>query len=76
MKTALGNILIVDDDSDVQEVLKDRLESLGYRAVAALTGRQALELLEKENPQMVFLDIELPDMNGSRSLESDQKKTK
>ncbi len=74
MKTAVGNILIVDDDSDVQEVLKDRLESLGYRAVAAVTGRQALELLEKENPQMVFLDIELPDMNGLEALKAIRKK--
>jgi DNA-binding NtrC family response regulator len=74
MKTAVGNILIVDDDPDVQEVLKDRLESLGYRAVAALTGRQGLELLDKESPQMVFLDIELPDMNGLEALKAIRKR--
>src|SRR4029077_7210632 len=74
MKTAAGNILIVDDDPDVQEVLKDRLESLGYRAVPAVTGRQGLELLDKENPQMVFLDIELPDMNGLEALKAIRKK--
>ena len=74
MKAAVGNILIVDDDPDVQEVLKDRLESLGYRAVPALTGRQGLELLEKENPQMVFLDIELPDMNGLEALKAIRKR--
>jgi DNA-binding NtrC family response regulator len=74
MKTAAGNILIVDDDPDVQEVLKDRLESLGYRAVPALTGRQGLELLDKENPQMVFLDIELPDMNGLEALKAIRKR--
>jgi DNA-binding NtrC family response regulator len=74
MKTAAGNILIVDDDPDVQEVLKDRLESLGYRAVPAVTGRQGLELLDKESPQMVFLDIELPDMNGLEALKAIRKK--
>jgi DNA-binding NtrC family response regulator len=74
MKTAVGNILIVDDDPDVQEVLKDRLESLGYRAVPALTGRKGLELLDKESPQMVFLDIELPDMNGLEALKAISKK--
>jgi len=74
MKTAAGNILIVDDDPDVQDVLKDRLESLGYRAVAALTGKQGLELLDKENPQMVFLDIELPDMNGLEALKAIRKR--
>jgi DNA-binding NtrC family response regulator len=74
MKAAAGNILIVDDDPDVQEVLKDRLESLGYRAVPALTGKQGLELLDKENPQMVFLDIELPDMNGLEALKAIRKR--
>jgi DNA-binding NtrC family response regulator len=74
MKAAAGNILIVDDDPDVQDVLKDRLESLGYRAVAALTGKQGLELLDKENPQMVFLDIELPDMNGLEALKAIRKR--
>ena len=74
MKAAVGNILIVDDDPDVQEVLKDRLESLGYRAVPALTGRQGLELLDKESVQMVFLDIELPDMNGLEALKAIRKR--
>ena len=74
MKTAAGNILIVDDDPDVQEVLKDRLESLGYRAVPALTGKQGLELLDKESPQLVFLDIELPDMNGLEALKAIRKR--
>ena len=74
MKAAAGNILIVDDDPDVQEVLKDRLESLGYRAVPALTGKQGLELLDKESPQMVFLDIELPDMNGLEALKAIRKR--
>jgi DNA-binding NtrC family response regulator len=74
MKSTVGNILIVDDDPDVQEVLKDRLESLGYRAVPALAGRQGLELLEKESPQMIFLDIELPDMNGLEALKAIRKR--
>jgi DNA-binding NtrC family response regulator len=74
MKAAAGNILIVDDDPDVQEVLKDRLESLGYRAVQASSARDGLTLLEKESPQMVFLDIELPDMNGLEALKAIRKK--
>jgi DNA-binding NtrC family response regulator len=74
MAAPLGTVLIVDDDPDVQEVLKDRLESLGYRAAPALTGRQGLELLDKESPQMVFLDIELPDMNGLEALKAIRKR--
>ena len=74
MATALGTVLIIDDDPDVQEVLKDRLESLGYRPVPALTASQGLELLDEASPQMVFLDIELPDMNGLEALKAIKKK--
>lgn len=74
MAAPLGTVLVVDDDPDVQEVLKDRLESLGYRAVPALTGKQGLELLDKESPEMAFLDIELPDMNGLEALKAIRKR--
>src|SRR5215510_12409572 len=74
MATSLGTVLIIDDDPDVQEVLKDRLESLGFRAVPALTGKQGLELLDEVSPQMAFLDIELPDMNGLEALTAITKK--
>jgi len=70
MAAPLGTVLIIDDDPDVQEVLNDRLESLGYRAVPALTGKQGLALLDEECPEMVFLDIELPDMNGLEALKA------
>ncbi len=74
MAAALGSVLIIDDDQDVQEVLKDRLESLGYRGVPALTGKQGLHLLDAESPKMVFLDIELPDMNGLEALKAIMKR--
>src|SRR5215467_13847705 len=74
MAALLGTVLIIDDDPDVQEVLKDRLESLGYRAVPALTGKQGLALLDEESPEMVFLDIELPDTNGLEALQAIRKR--
>ena len=64
MESRAGNILVVDDDADIREVLADRLESLGYRVFAAETAKVGLELLERQNPQLVLLDIEMPDMNG------------
>ncbi len=64
MESLSSNILVVDDDADIREVLGDRLESLGYRVSAAETARAGLELLERQNPQLVLLDIEMPDMNG------------
>src|SRR5215467_7582805 len=74
MAALLGTVLIIDDDPDVQEVLKDRLESLGYRAIPALTAKQGLAFLDDESPQMVFLDIELPDMNGLEALQAIRKR--
>src|SRR5499427_7542644 len=64
MESFAGNILVVDDDGDIREVLGDRLQSLGYRVFAAETAKMGLELLERQNPQLVLLDIEMPDMNG------------
>ena len=68
MKTSSGTILVVDDDPDIREVLQDRLESLGYRVLMAPNGKEALELLGKQSPQMVLLDIEMPGMNGLEVL--------
>ena len=63
--TTLGEtILVVDDDPYIQEALGDRLESLGYRVSRASDGKQALELIDHQDPQMVFLDIEMPGMKG------------
>jgi DNA-binding NtrC family response regulator len=64
MESFAGNILVVDDDGDIREVLGDRLQSLGYRVFAADTAKAGLELLERQNPQLALLDIEMPDMNG------------
>jgi DNA-binding NtrC family response regulator len=64
MPPVSASILIVDDDPDIQEVLADRLEALGYRVSTAATGGDGLARLEAEGPQLVLLDLGLPDMNG------------
>jgi DNA-binding NtrC family response regulator len=64
MPPVSASILIVDDDLDIQAVLADRLEALGYRVCTASTGHHGLTLLEAEGPQLVLLDIGLPDMSG------------
>jgi DNA-binding NtrC family response regulator len=64
MESFPGSILVTDDDPDIREVLKDRLESLGYRVLAAATAQEGLELIEEQNPQLALLDVEMPDMNG------------
>jgi two-component system, NtrC family, response regulator AtoC len=74
VKSFSETILVVDDDLDVLEVLKDRLESLGYRVLAAANGKESLELLEKQNPQIALLDIEMPDMSGIEVLKEIRKR--
>ena len=59
-----ASILVVDDDPDILDVLADRLEALDYRVVTASTGRDGLARLEDTGPQLVLLDMALPDMNG------------
>ncbi|HXG53657.1 MAG TPA: sigma-54 dependent transcriptional regulator [candidate division Zixibacteria bacterium] len=61
-------ILVVDDDADTCEALRDRLESLGYRVLTAAGGRECLELLDRHEPRLVLLDVMLPDMNGLEVL--------
>ncbi|MGH7766148.1 MAG: sigma-54-dependent transcriptional regulator [Candidatus Binatia bacterium] len=68
MKSFEETILVVDDDPDIREVTKDRLESLGYRVLAAAGGKEGLDLLAKQSPQMVLLDIEMPGMSGLEVL--------
>lgn len=57
-------ILIVDDDEHILRLYKEELEEEGYEVVLAKTGVQGLELFEKENPDLVTLDILIPDMDG------------
>jgi DNA-binding NtrC family response regulator len=64
MNTTGETILVVDDDPFIQEALGDRLESLGYNVSRAGDGKQALEFIDRQDPQMVFLDIEMPGMKG------------
>lgn len=68
------NILVIDDDPDIREVLRDRLESLGYRVLVAPSGEAGLELLERQSPQLILLDIEMPAMSGLEVLKVIRKR--
>lgn len=57
-------LLIVDDDLNVQRLYKEELEEEGYDIVIAGTGKEALDMFEKENPDIVTLDILMPDIDG------------
>ncbi len=74
MEQFAETILVVDDDPDIREILKDCLEPLGYFVLLASTGKEGLELLDQQAPQMVLLDIEMPDISGLDVLKEIRKR--
>ena len=62
-------ILLVEDELLIVKVLSIRLESLGYKIVAAYDGEEGLELVKKEKPDLVILDVGLPRIDGNTLCE-------
>lgn len=58
------NILIIEDDSDIRELVKLQLELKNYQVKAASTGREALDLIEQYTFDLFIVDRMLPDSNG------------
>jgi len=57
-------IMVVDDDVHILEMLELVLKREGYRVLTAVSGGEALEMLDRVNPDLFVLDAVLPDMNG------------
>jgi DNA-binding response OmpR family regulator len=57
-------VLVVDDDRKIVQLVRTYLERDGHRVVAANDGRQALDVFEAERPDLVVLDLMLPEMDG------------
>ncbi|MBI5365448.1 MAG: response regulator [Planctomycetes bacterium] len=57
-------ILAIDDDADTRTLLAALLEAEGYRALTADGGKAALALLETETPDLILLDLSMPEMDG------------
>jgi DNA-binding response OmpR family regulator len=62
-------ILLVDDDAEIVESLRLALESSGYQVLVARDGNQGLALSERENPDLVILDMMMPKRSGFLVLE-------
>jgi len=67
-------ILIVDDDQNILRLYKEELEEEGYLIVTATNGQEAMEQFEKETPDLVTLDILLPDVDGIKLLRQMKEK--
>jgi two-component system KDP operon response regulator KdpE len=62
--TRPAQILLVDDELSIQRAMAPLLRSRGYSVTLAGTGREALDLFARERPDLLILDLGLPDMNG------------
>ena len=61
-------VLIVEDNSEINQMLTELLQDSGYKVKAAFSGTEALLCIEKEMPQAVILDLMLPGMSGEELL--------
>lgn len=68
-------ILIVEDDKGISDFVISELKHEGYATVLAETGRQALELFESETPDLILLDVMLPELNGLEVLRRIREKS-
>ncbi len=64
----LKKVLIVDDEPDYCDALRDLLRSRGFEVAIALSGEEALPAYMQEKPDVVLLDIQMPGMDGLETL--------
>jgi len=72
---AVGKILVVDDDQNICELLRLYIEMEGFTVAIANDGRKALEAFDTENPDLVMLDIMLPELDGWQICREIRKKS-
>jgi CheY-like chemotaxis protein len=62
-------ILVIDDEPDILKVTSIRLRKLGYNVLTAVDGKQGLDVIRSEIPDLVLLDMVMPFMNGAEVCE-------
>jgi DNA-binding response OmpR family regulator len=71
-------VMVVDDDSDIVDMTRLILEEGGYRVIPAGSGAEALQRLEQDHPDLILLDVNMPEMDGwqvLRVLKVDERTT-
>lgn len=70
----MKTILVVDDEQEILDLTKRRLEKWGYQVITACDGEQGLERALGHKPDLILLDITMPKKNGFALLEELKKK--
>lgn len=60
----MSKVLVIEDNDDNRDILKHQLHYLGYEVVEAADGLEGLKQVEKENPDLVIVDIMMPGIDG------------
>jgi len=61
-------ILVADDEPNIRLLLHDELTDAGYRVILAENGAQAVGLAEDQHPDLIVIDIKMPEMNGVEAI--------
>src|SRR5699024_4015055 len=67
-------VLVVDEEKPIAEILKFNLENEGYEVVCAYDGNEAVEIAESEDPDLIFLDLMLPEKDRNEVCREIRKK--
>jgi CheY-like chemotaxis protein len=59
-----STILVIDDNEDFRKLLAETIEMWGYNAAEAVDGQQALSIIEQFAPDLVIVDLDMPNMDG------------
>ena len=73
MKKKDIKILLVDDEQDILEIVGYNLAQEGYQIVTATNGREAVAKAKKELPQLIIMDVMMPEMDGMEACENIRK---
>ncbi|HOW42449.1 MAG TPA: response regulator [Candidatus Omnitrophota bacterium] len=68
MEEKKNKILLVDDEKDFRDLMTFWLQSRGYLVVTASNGARAVEMAQAENPDIIFMDLNMPVMDGTDAL--------
>lgn len=72
----MKKILIVDDEKEIRDLIKDRLSQSKYAVMTASGGNEALIIAKTANPDLILLDIAMPEVDGYLTCEKLKKESK